>query len=479
MIGEPSNQLNRQNIENINGHLPNQPNEPNSIQSSAQVNKGVSIGKPKSSIAEVIEIKEDEDKSKRIINFYIANLHRYLGNYCFISGAYVIEDDNDRRLFKFLKRVYNLSLPPITHEGFMKNPNITVFNMFEMKINIEIQCQGCHGPNGSVVVTNLKWYPFSQTIDGNENNYVYLKLERDSTLTLIHWYHYGTRHFGTPKPDRCPPRWEDCKKPIKSSYISTKNQICTDEDDSKPRSASLCNPKVCRIGINPPLDGYTIPSYNFSHVFINNDVTKERIEIKENYQRHGDEFFIPKKVSEFLLDNSHKIILFEHNNDDNSVKISTEDVNIAELAVDMKRKRKYYFSQPTQIQDSIPYSIKPEDVEEEKNDEASQLNITKKLLNLIRTQKNNSSFSKLLTELKKFSINKLKLGDSLSRFIPRRRASYSAPYTNTPNISNPIRNPIRNSISGGYTRKKKRKKIRKSKRKHKYHKHKSRKNTIS
>jgi hypothetical protein len=251
------------------------------------------------------------------LNYYLQNLHNYLGKYCFLYGAFVVEDDEEKTLYNFLLPYNSRRIPTFTHGSFTKDPF-----MKDMDISLLITCKGCYGPDGKVFVKNCKWYPFSQVIKDKEQksitkNYVYLKFERASSYTFSHWYAAYERYaLKLSKDNRCPPRREDCKK--------DNDHKCKEEDDRIGRSK--CNPEACRIN----------EIHNFTTYSIN-DV--EILNIQENYERKGDEMFIPLGVSKYFLDNISKKINFTHAGDNVDIRVEDTLIETIELIT------------PTQIKD--------------------------------------------------------------------------------------------------------------------------------
>lgn len=201
------------------------------------------------------------------LNIYMANLHDYLGPYCFISGSFVVEDFN-KKLQQFL-----FSCNPTTNNYFKshdKFQNDKSKPIYECSINIVLTCNGCDPSDKPVPILNVKWYPFFQG-----KWYVYLKMERYPTFTkrgLLDTNHaqkwMDRKIFGKIK-DHCIKKREDCEK---------------DSDG--------CHPEK----------NLNFHSYR---------VDAQDVQIVESHQRMGDEFFIPLGVSEYLLDHPQKL-MFTH-----------------------------------------------------------------------------------------------------------------------------------------------------------------------
>lgn len=192
------------------------------------------------------------------LNIYMANLHDYLGPYCFISGSFVVEDDH-QRLHQFL-----LSCNPTTifnaktHDRFQDDKSKPIY---ECSINIVLTCTGCDPSDKPMPILNVKWYPFFQ-----EKWYVYLKMERYPTFysksilpNLNHAQKFIERHLFGKIKDHCIKRREDCEKDSQGCHKT---------------------------------------NLNFDFYQLENQAP---VKIIESHQRKGDEFFIPLGVSEYFL----------------------------------------------------------------------------------------------------------------------------------------------------------------------------------
>lgn len=198
------------------------------------------------------------------LNMYMANLHDYLGKYCFISGAFVIEDD-DKSLQSFLfglpKRIIRFAKSHTAFQNSIMDP------IYECDIGLSLICSGCDPTDPPIQVTNLKWYPFQQS-----KPYVYLKMEgyptfnKDGSLNSDHANQWINRHiFRKSKKNHCLKRREDCASDGK----------CLDDP----------------VTLNHPtytIEGVTTP-------------------IVESHTRKGDEFFVPFAVSQYFLKNGKKM----------------------------------------------------------------------------------------------------------------------------------------------------------------------------
>ena len=259
------------------------------------------------------------------LNTYFANLHNYLGKYCFISGAYVIED-NDHYLLKFLMELKPRTVTVKSHTSFMKgndrpvsiNNKVVDYNtLYEHDINLMLRCYNCYGENSLIPVRNLKWYPFQDEI--NKQYYIYAKFEGWPTVNVEHVSRAIDRYILLNpgyKNDHCPPAREDCtlKQSTLAAMKGKPSRICTQEDDMKYDTdinpKRTCDPEACRI--RKPM---TKP-HNFSYYSID----ETPVEIVESHKRSGDEFFIPHGVSNFLLKNPGIKMMFTYK--DNTVTIT-------------------------------------------------------------------------------------------------------------------------------------------------------------
>lgn len=247
------------------------------------------------------------------LNMYMANLHDYLGPYCFISGSFVVEDFN-QTLQKFL-----FSCNPTTNNYFKSHDKFQHDKskpIYECSINIVLTCTGCHPSDKPVPILNLKWYPFFQG-----KWYVYLKMERYPTFTkngkldINHVQKWVDRHvFGKIK-DHCVKKREDCEN---------------DKDG--------CHPETNKINFH----SYRVES-------------QEPVQIIESHQRMGDEFFIPLGVSEYLLDHPQKAMF---TNVSNKVTISPAQEKFSPSNLDVINELNQEYDKETFGGKSMPYTIR-------------------------------------------------------------------------------------------------------------------------
>jgi hypothetical protein len=220
------------------------------------------------------------------LNMYMANLHDYLGTYCFISGAFVIEDD-DKSLQSFLfglpKRTIRFAKSHTAFQNSIMNP------IYECDIGLSLICSGCDPTDPPIQVTNLKWYPFQQS-----KPYVYLKMEgyptfnKDGSLNSDHANQWINRHiFRKSKKNHCLKRREDCASDGK----------CLDDP----------------VTLNHPtytIEGVTTP-------------------IVESHTRKGDEFFVPFAVSQYFLKNGKKMAFTL----ENDIQVDTQSFPIVKAEI--------------------------------------------------------------------------------------------------------------------------------------------------
>jgi hypothetical protein len=269
-------------------------------------------------------------------------------------------------------------------------------------------------PRSSFLRSMSSSFSFSKQKDQNRKNFVFLKIEKASSFTVKHqleaWERYILRKT---KKNRCPPRREDCanksiklhinekKKKIldddrkkymeyynikegdRKSYwnkaitFSTKMSkppltraiipevdVCKEDDDRKDRNKSTCDPEACRL----------LPVHNFSEYSIEGTAP---IPIQETYIRGGDEFYIPKGVSDYFVTHSRgdptaiKEMVFTYDTEKNSVNIKTGDPIIY--------KNLTTLSSIQQQQKDVPVTEKEleedlEDVDNEEDEDAIGVN---------------------------------------------------------------------------------------------------------
>jgi hypothetical protein len=326
--------------------------------------------------------KDNSTHDKEIIKIkkYIIELFKYTNEYCFDKGAFVIEDNN-KELFNLLFRNKDLvgSDPnmldsidvinpkdklftiPLSYESHNKYLNEKARDMYEIHLvedNTKIihQCGNC---GGELTFTNVKWYPFEQ----KEKNYVYIKLEGYPTISWAHLKHWIIRHYYSKnkvKRARIGAAklilWVKAREMYDSllAHFSKRDEI-KDGKKSKPPNESTEETEeteagggnrdetainVCKTRREDCKSGKkikkgeqpcryndakaSIPFENFESYVIEDGKPRKII---ENYERKGDEFFVPTEVSEFILNNIDKSIIYTV--DANNVVTISTDVTVA------------------------------------------------------------------------------------------------------------------------------------------------------
>lgn len=214
---------------------------------------------------------------------YIQNLYQYLGDkYCFLSGAFVIEDTN-QTLFKFLYSNPKFHLLERLGSHLLYNqhkvkPKDPEYYLYETTLEkpIQLSCKCENNTIDSRDFRSMKWYKFSE----NNKHFIYLKIESAQTISAQHAYEafktYALRKSNTSCRE---PRREDCK--THCLYASEK-----------------------------------APNYDY---LVFNPTDKR--EINETYTRKGDEMYIPNDINEYLLQNLDASEPLFSYNDDNTVNI--------------------------------------------------------------------------------------------------------------------------------------------------------------
>lgn len=210
------------------------------------------------------------DPTKKLCD-YIQNLFIYTTQFCFTSGAFVIED-NDENLFGLLNSNKNFKLglkKSITHNKYMTDKNYQYEINLPKSYWITVNCgQGeSDDMKASRVFRNIKWYQFIQS----EIKYIYLKPEDFKTISLAHAKNALFRHVLQINNDgKRKTRREDCEK-----------------DKSKCRFDLVQTRPFEMFGRTVILDAEGNPI--------------EDIDNTETYTREGDEVFITEPVSVFML----------------------------------------------------------------------------------------------------------------------------------------------------------------------------------
>jgi len=218
---------------------------------------------------------------------YIKQIYRFLGDkYCFVSGGFVIQDD-DNALLQLLHPLDDkiLKYPLQSHTAFK---NTKEEDMFEIHVpskeyNLTSSCKCADGTVTERPVQNIKWYPF---ID-NDKKFIYLKLEDHPTIDIGHAIQAISRYgLGQSNTSCVDTRREDCEK---------------DKSGCKYKTDELT------------------PTRTYETITIDGVVCSS----DETYTRKGDEFFIPCCVNNYLLDNVNREIQFVVTDNNISMSISS------------------------------------------------------------------------------------------------------------------------------------------------------------
>jgi hypothetical protein len=212
------------------------------------------------------------------LTLYLKYLVEYLNSFCFLSGAFVIQD-NREKLFKLLNSVDNIDIDStLTHKTYYQ-PNVSklVEIILPEKNQIVIDCgiipTTCLPEQVIKIFRLIKWYQFKN----NENKFIYLKLEGGGGGGSFSPRHImnAARFYAIGKNDPAciPTRRENCgAKCVFKQYNTAK-----------------------------------IPYKFFNYTTIRYADTTEKTSLSktysnvETYQRKGDEVFIIEPVSEFII----------------------------------------------------------------------------------------------------------------------------------------------------------------------------------
>jgi len=234
-----------------------------------------------------------------MINNYLKQLYAYLGHaYCFLSGAFIIQDDNGI-LFELLqntnKKKRRLLQSHTTYFQGKENPNPDLAfyeTIFNNKLVINCSCNDKEPDTRDV--RSIKWYKF---ID-NGISFIYLKPESSPTITTRHAFEAINRYVvGNPNVSCRIPRREDC-------YKDKTGCIFTGDKDK------------------------TSKNYNAILYKREGDTYYNQEAIQETYNRKGDEVFIPSIINTYIVNNIDHIGIFEYGVDKNDI-ILVNPINIA------------------------------------------------------------------------------------------------------------------------------------------------------
>lgn len=276
--------------------------------------------------------EEIQEKKEKIIR-YVNLLYKFLGDkYCFTSGAFVIQD-NDNKLHTLLSSVYDENLTEkgvYTHTIFKDDSDIMYeIHFTEKQLNSEIKCKCLDGTINTRKIKNIKFYKFIN----NNINFVYLKLESTTTFNTIHLKHMIKKHYFNIENKSCViPRREDCNhkkrknckfynddsKKIKKNFSGIIIKLIrnySNKENSNPNIYPFDTDDI-PLDLNEDINTELKKSYDIVKI---ND---EECDITETYFRKGDEFFIPYCLNEFFINNiEDNYIKFDFDNENNNINI--------------------------------------------------------------------------------------------------------------------------------------------------------------
>ena len=262
-----------------------------------------------------------------MINNYIRHLYAYLGDaYCFLSGAFVIQDDNGI-LFELLqntnKKKRKLLQSHTTYFQGKENPHPD-FGFYETILNskLVINCS-CHDKEPDTRdVRSIKWYKF---ID-NGISFIYLKPESSPTITTRHAFEALNRYvIGNPNVSCRIPRREDC-------YKDKTGCIFTGDKDK------------------------TSKNYNAILYKREGDTYYNQEAIQETYNRKGDEVFIPSTINTYIVNNIDNTSIFEYDFDKNDIML------INPISITGGKKRMYKRTRKCKTNKNIKKSFRNKSV---------------------------------------------------------------------------------------------------------------------
>jgi hypothetical protein len=221
------------------------------------------------------------------VSDYMSYLFKFLGKYCFIKGSFVIADNNSK-LYNFLKytdTAISSVLPIVSHTIYKNNSTEPLREINLQSVPFTINCASDINCRMSRICGIIKWYRFVQ----NGNTFIFIKPEREPTLTIAHAYNATQRYWVKPKNEDClKHRREDCEI----------------------------------VDHNCDFEGKPLPYRMFPIVII--DGTENPV--SETYNRQGDEAFIIQPVSEFIIDTISDAtdITFQYDNFDDIMTLTTK-----------------------------------------------------------------------------------------------------------------------------------------------------------
>ena len=266
-----------------------------------------------------LDINENKKNKNILVHNYIKFLFQYLGNkYCFLSGAFVIEDF-DGILFHILyiesnstyrnllssHTKYNQYSKGILKKGLSFIPGSHSLSKYLGIDEPEFLLQeleypelkiGCQCPDGGRTeertFRSCKFYKFIQ----NGRQFLYLKPEDYSSITFHHATSAINKYVFNNQNKSCRnDRREDCKE-----------KSCRSKEISQQEPSLFENYKTVQI--------YNKEKNAYENINIS--------ELKEKYNRDGDEVYIPQRISNFILlhlfSGNDTPIIFNHCSDPNN-----------------------------------------------------------------------------------------------------------------------------------------------------------------
>jgi len=221
------------------------------------------------------------------VSDYMSYLFKFLGKYCFIKGSFVIADNNSK-LYNFLKYAdakISSIVPIESHTIYKNDPTEPLREINLQSVPFTINCASDINCRLSRTCRIIKWYRFVQ----NGNTFIFIKSEREPTVSLAHAYNATQRYLVKPKNEDClKHRREDCEI----------------------------------VDHNCDFEGKPLPYRMFPTVII--DGTENPV--SETYNRQGDEAFIIQPVSEFIIDTISDAtdITFQYDNFDDIMTLTTK-----------------------------------------------------------------------------------------------------------------------------------------------------------
>jgi hypothetical protein len=248
------------------------------------------------------KIPKDKDKDYHVyksdavntLTNYINLIYKYLNaiEMCFTTGSFVIEDNLDKLLDVLIVSsstgleglfASHTSLNPVEFKKEINGITYVSKGLSETHIHsriegqegVPISCSHLRDTKNNLIIDhrhaqNIKWYKF---LNGNNKDFVFFNLERFKTCDTEHIKNAFNRYCREHDTEsEYTSRREDCKQKCVYLYSDRKKNI--DE-----------------IVIEDP-------SYKVDETIIKIDGSYK---VNENYNRVGDEFFIPQVLSNYFL----------------------------------------------------------------------------------------------------------------------------------------------------------------------------------